>query len=241
MLALAAAAGIAAFFSPCSFPLAVTLLARETMPGQQGRLTRLSLWLGLGALLFLVLAGALIAAGAGSFFKQVTFTSRPGITIRAIVGSLLVLLGLIQLNVLRVSFLAVEDAAKPLMARQAHPQARPTRARVRIVRIGIPALGLRVNGPNPGRSGHACGFNRWSGRCVRGVRGRGDHSGRHVRRAVIGDRIGARAHGQAHPGALGRRQALGGAGFSLGLGLGSWSWRSGPITSRRYSRCKEGE
>lgn len=119
LLVLAAAAGIASFFSPCSFPLAVTLLARETAPGQQGRLTRLSLGLGLGALLFLAIAGALIAAGAGSFFKQVTFTSTSGITIRAVVGSLLVLLGLIQLNVLPVSFLAIEDAAKPLLARQA--------------------------------------------------------------------------------------------------------------------------
>ena len=116
---LAAAAGIASFFSPCSFPLAVTLLARETTPGRQGRLTRLSIWLGLGALLFLALAGTLIAAGAGAFFKQVTFTSTAGITIRAVVGSLLIFLGLVQLNVLPVSLLAVEDAAKPLLDRQA--------------------------------------------------------------------------------------------------------------------------
>jgi len=119
LLLLSAAAGIASFFSPCSFPLAVTLLARETRPGGQGRLTRLTLWLGVGALIFLLLAGALIAAGAGVFFKQVTFTSTAGITIRAVIGSLLILLGLIQLNVLRVSLLAVEDAAKPLLARQA--------------------------------------------------------------------------------------------------------------------------
>lgn len=119
LLLLSAAAGIASFFSPCSFPLAVTLVARETRPRQQARLTRLALWLGLGALLFLVLAGALIAAGAGALFKQVTFTSTAGITIRAVVGSLLILLGLMQLNVLPVSFLAVEDAAKPLLARQA--------------------------------------------------------------------------------------------------------------------------
>lgn len=35
------------------------------------------------------------------------------------IASLLILLGLIQLNVLPVSFVAVEDAAKPLLARQA--------------------------------------------------------------------------------------------------------------------------
>ncbi len=119
LLLLAAAAGIAAFFSPCSFPLAVTLLAREVRPGQQARLIRLTLWLGLGALAFLVLAGALIAAGAGAFFKEVTFTSTAGIAIRAVVGGLLILFGLIQLNVLPVSLLAIEDAAKPLLGRQA--------------------------------------------------------------------------------------------------------------------------
>lgn len=119
LLLLSAAAGIASFFSPCSFPLAVTLLARETSPGGQMRLTRLTLWLGFGALVFLVLAGVLIAAGAGVFFKQVTFTSTAGITIRAVVGALLILFGLIQLNVLPVSLLAIEDAAKPLLARQA--------------------------------------------------------------------------------------------------------------------------
>lgn len=120
LLLLSVAAGIASFFSPCSFPLAVTLLARETHPGEQARLTRLTLWLGLGALAFLILAGGLIAVGAGVFFKEVTFTSAAGITIRAVVGSLLILLGLVQLNILPVSLLAVEDAAKPLLARQAH-------------------------------------------------------------------------------------------------------------------------
>lgn len=119
LLLLAAAAGIASFFSPCSFPLAVALLARETRPGEQGRLTRLTFGLGVGALLFLALAGLLIAAGAGAFFKDVTFTSTAGISIRVVVGSLLILFGLIQLNVLPVSLLAVEDAAKPLLARQA--------------------------------------------------------------------------------------------------------------------------
>lgn len=120
LLLLAAAAGIASFFSPCSFPLAVTLLVRQATPMEgRRRLTRSSLWIGAGALLFLVITGALIAAGAGAFFKEVTFTSGAGIAIRAIVGSVLILLGLMQLNVLPVSFLAVEDAARPLLARQA--------------------------------------------------------------------------------------------------------------------------
>ncbi|MBW3589313.1 MAG: hypothetical protein KY429_07830 [Actinobacteria bacterium] len=117
---LAGAAGVASFFSPCSFPLAVTILAREaTGKDDAPSVTRLTLWVGLGALTFLLLAGLLIAAGAGAFFKQVTFTSTAGITIRTVVGSLLILLGLIQLNVLPVSFHRVEEAARPLLARQA--------------------------------------------------------------------------------------------------------------------------
>lgn len=120
LLLLAAAAGIASFFSPCSFPLAVTLLARQAAPSEgRSRLTQSTLWIGLGAIAFLVLAGSLVAAGAGAFFKEVTFTSTAGITIRAVVGTLLILLGLMQLNVLRVSLLAVENLAKPLLARQA--------------------------------------------------------------------------------------------------------------------------
>lgn len=120
LLLLSAAAGIASFFSPCSFPLAVTMLAREAKPGEtSGRLVRSTAWLVLGALAFLILAGALLAAGAGAFFKQVTFTSTAGITIRAVVGFLLIVLGLIQLNVLPVSFYAIEEAARPLLARQA--------------------------------------------------------------------------------------------------------------------------
>jgi predicted histidine transporter YuiF (NhaC family) len=82
-------------------------------------LTRLTLWLGVGALVFLIVAGALIAVGAGALFKEVTSTSTAGITTRAVVALLLILLGLIQLNVLPLSLLAVEDAAKPLLARQA--------------------------------------------------------------------------------------------------------------------------
>jgi cytochrome c biogenesis protein CcdA len=53
------------------------------------------------------------------FFKEVTFTSTPGIIIRAIVGSLLILFGLMQLNVLPISFYRFEESARPLLTRQA--------------------------------------------------------------------------------------------------------------------------
>jgi cytochrome c-type biogenesis protein len=122
LLLLSAAAGVASFFSPCSFPLLVTLLARDSKAREGRTPVRSSLWIGLGALTFLILAGTLISLGAGAAFKEVTFTSPAGITIRFVVGGLLVVLGLIQLNVLPISFLRVEEAARPMLGMQARLQ-----------------------------------------------------------------------------------------------------------------------
>lgn len=123
---LAAAAGIGSFFSPCSFPLLVTLLARETGAEREGgnrrvllRALRFALALALGAAAFLLLAGAAIAAGGAPLFEEVTFTSTAGRTIRIVIGALLILLGLIQTNVLPVSFGAVAGLVRPLQHAQA--------------------------------------------------------------------------------------------------------------------------
>lgn len=100
LLLLAAGAGLASFFSPCSFPLLATLLARRARGDEPGevwaRLLRFGLALAAGASLFLLLAGAAIALGAASLFAQVTFTSTAGRLIRAVLGSLLILLGVLQ-------------------------------------------------------------------------------------------------------------------------------------------------
>jgi cytochrome c biogenesis protein CcdA len=108
LFALAAGAGVASFFSPCSFGLLVTLLARVT--GAEGRRTpstarplRFSLAMATGAALFLMLAGTALALGAGAIFERVTFTSTAGIAIRTAVASVLVLLGLVQLGVIPVA------------------------------------------------------------------------------------------------------------------------------------------
>lgn len=133
LLVLAAGAGIASFFSPCSFPLLVTLLARETSaraaPGES-RLQRaltFAVALALGATAFLLLIGVGIALGASVLFEGVIFTSTAGRLVRLLVGGFLILLGLIQLGVLPVSFGLVEHAARPLLHRQAGlRRARPT-------------------------------------------------------------------------------------------------------------------
>ena len=100
LLFLAAAAGVASFFSPCSFPLLATLLARQVRDAEHGqmwaRLLRSGGALALGATLFLLLVGTAIALGAASLFAQVTFTSTAGRIIRAGLGSLLIVLGVLQ-------------------------------------------------------------------------------------------------------------------------------------------------
>ncbi|HEV8339740.1 MAG TPA: cytochrome c biogenesis protein CcdA [bacterium] len=125
---LSLAAGVAAFFSPCSFPLLATLLIREThggeerIPGRRIVLSRALTYaaaLSLGTVVFLALTASVIAAGGQALVEQVTFTSLAGRVIRTLVGALLIVLGLVQVGVLRLSFYRVADLARPLLQSQA--------------------------------------------------------------------------------------------------------------------------
>lgn len=132
LFVLAAAAGIASFFSPCSFPLLLTLLAREVRndgsPGQS------LLWkafcfasaLSLGASLLLLGAGLVVAAGGAVLFSSVTFASPAGRLIRTVVGVSLIGLGLVQRGVFQVSLDRVYQLSSPILKvqtkiRRQHP------------------------------------------------------------------------------------------------------------------------
>lgn len=124
LLVLAAGAGVASFFAPCSFPLLVTLLSRQV--GEPRKTERgsnplvFASALAGGATVFLVLLGAVIALGGSAFAASVTFTSAAGVALRVTVGTALVLLGLVQLGVLAASsFRAVEGVTKRLSRSQA--------------------------------------------------------------------------------------------------------------------------
>ena len=123
LLALAAAAGFASFFSPCSFPLLLGLLGRQAVAQTNRREADRPMVFGgalaAGAGLFLLLSGVVIALGGEALFAGVTFTSPAGITIRSVVGVLLVVLGLIQTGVLPFSMHAVSNLALPLTRWQA--------------------------------------------------------------------------------------------------------------------------
>jgi len=123
---LAAAAGVASFFSPCSFPLLVSILARTPTADAEGvtrtrvgRAILFSTALSIGGTAFLLSVGSLIALAGTALFEGVTFTSNAGRIIRGVVGSLLILLGLIQLNRLRISFRRYEPALHGFLRRQA--------------------------------------------------------------------------------------------------------------------------
>lgn len=123
LLLLAAAAGLASFFSPCSFPLLATLLARQVRdapPRQRWtRLLRFAAALAAGAVLFLVLAGAALALGAAPLFARVTFASLGGRLIRGAAGILLLLLGMLQWQGISPGSDAVYAVARPFVQAQA--------------------------------------------------------------------------------------------------------------------------
>lgn len=123
LLGLAAAAGIASFFSPCSFPLLVGLLGRQAVAQtESGRSANPAVFggaLALGAAVFMLLAGLVIALGGEALFAGVTFTSTAGITIRTIVGLLLIFLGLIQIGILPFSLHGVKRLGRPITRAQA--------------------------------------------------------------------------------------------------------------------------
>lgn len=123
LLGLAAAAGTASFFSPCSFPLLVGLLGRQAIAGSESKsATKPAVFggaLALGAATFMLLAGVVIALGGEALFAGVTFTSAAGIAIRTIVGLFLILLGLIQIGFLPLSLHGLSTAARPISRVQA--------------------------------------------------------------------------------------------------------------------------
>ena len=149
LLVLSIGAGIASFFSPCSFPLLVTLLARQSGSQREaaGRGAHPSLSfaaaLAAGASVFFLIAGIVVAFGGGALFEDVTFTSAAGRTIRVVVGGLLILLGLFQLNLLpSYGFHAVSRLAGPLSKFQARQRRRRPVFAFAVFGLGYPLAGF---------------------------------------------------------------------------------------------------
>lgn len=132
LFVIAAAAGVAAFFSPCSFPLLLTLLARGARGASTGSRTRgalaFAVAFSVGAVAFLALLGALVGLGGRGLAASVTFTSVPGIGLRLVVGLGLIVLGLMQAEVIPGSFHGVARLLRPLSEAQARVRRRRPQA-----------------------------------------------------------------------------------------------------------------
>lgn len=124
LLLLAAGAGVASFFSPCAFGLLATLLAREAGARRAGRPLIFATGLSLGAAVFVLATGAVIAFGGAGLAAGVTFTSTAGRALRLSVGIFLILLGLVQLGLLPNPLHRVEDWVRPLQRLSAQERRR---------------------------------------------------------------------------------------------------------------------
>lgn len=122
LLVLATAAGVASFFSPCSFPLLITMLARPITDADGRPLRRALTYAGalsIGAVGFLAITGGALALGAGSLVESVTFTSTTGRVLRVIVGAALICFGLIQLNRINIDLRRFEPRLHRVLRKQA--------------------------------------------------------------------------------------------------------------------------
>ena len=99
VMVLAAATGFAAFFSPCSFPLLLTFLARRSTDSPAVALASALRVAGGAALLLAVLAAAIVFGGF-AIGGIVQFDSTTGRVFRLFVGLLLVIFGLRQARLL---------------------------------------------------------------------------------------------------------------------------------------------
>ena len=125
LLLLAAVAGVASLFSPCSLPLLLTLLGREAAV-ENGRLWRSAAAFTAGMVLFLLLIGFALALGAGQWIAAVTFTSAAGRLLRLAVGLALLGLGLWQARGKSLAFSWLNRALQPLWTKQAQLRRRQT-------------------------------------------------------------------------------------------------------------------
>ena len=119
LILLAMMAGMGSLFSPCSFPLLVTLLAREAGTQSKRSLIHSAIAFTIGAMLFLILVGITLALGSGSTISQFTFNSPSGRLLRVIVGTILIGFGVWQVRGKSLTFAWLNRSLQPLWNQQA--------------------------------------------------------------------------------------------------------------------------
>ena len=112
IMVLAAVTGFAAFFSPCSFPLLLTFLARRSTDST-GSAVLSAVRVGAGAAALLLIAAVMMASAGTAVATVVEFDSASGRLFRAVIGVLLILLGLRQARLFGVRLRWLDRVAAP--------------------------------------------------------------------------------------------------------------------------------
>lgn len=110
VLVLAAATGFAAFFSPCSFPLLMTFLARRSGESR-GSALRSALRVGLGATVMLGVLGLVVFLGGAAIGGIVQFDQPLGRVFRLAVGGVLIVMGMKQTRLVRLRMTWMDSLA----------------------------------------------------------------------------------------------------------------------------------
>ena len=131
-LTLAAATGFAAFFSPCSFPLLLTFLARRSESSARAALIA-ALTVGAGAVAFFAIVALAIGTLGEVAGQIVAFDTVSGRVFRSIVGTFLIVLGLRNTRMLNTRMLNLRILHLPMrgldrLARVASSHFDPTAA-----------------------------------------------------------------------------------------------------------------
>jgi len=146
---VAVAAGISSFFNPCSFPLLPVFLAKYFSKERDKQINVISAGLGaaLGVTIFNLILGSIIGLGGAAIGASFSIGSASPntavLTFRAIIGGLLVFLGLSHLTGRWLDLHSVEHKVSGYLG------ARSRTGRVGIVSYGFlyPLLGIGCGGP----------------------------------------------------------------------------------------------
>ncbi|MCL1593401.1 MAG: hypothetical protein M3132_03500 [Actinomycetia bacterium] len=119
---VAATVGIAAFFSPCSFPLLLTALTRQITAEPEHRTKealKFASGASIGAVTFVAGFGLLLSLGGGAIANLFSVESAQGRVLRVVVGVVLIVMGLVQLRVINMRFSGMTRLAEPVDRRRA--------------------------------------------------------------------------------------------------------------------------
>lgn len=146
LVALAVVTGFAVFFSPCSFPLLVAMLAGPNRAVNAAQRRRESLTaavaMGAGASLFLLAVGVVVGVAGEAIVHSVGFSTPRGRILRGAVAVVIIAAGLTQLGVLRLPFWRVTRLAQPIERRRVDLSGRHQHAAQVLLGFGFVVAGF---------------------------------------------------------------------------------------------------